>query len=201
LTKISVWVYWLSLVFLSPELTGQELLTLDQLDSVKVFESIEDAIKHPNEVYRLELKKNKLTEIPKEVFSFKNLQYLDLSRNKLDTFPPELGRMSQLQVLILNRNHINYLTDDIGGLVHLKQLRVSNNFLWEVSRKVSNLKELEVLDIWANRLIILPDEIQDMPKLKEIDMRVNPVKREVQEELQGYLPDCKMHFSYDCKCY
>lgn len=195
-------LFWLSSFLLfSSFASAQQLLTLEELDTVKVFTAIESIVEAPNEVIRLELKKQKLKTIPPEVFACKNLQYLDLSKNKLDTFPTELGELTQLRVLILNRNELNYLPEAIGRLNNLIVLRVSNNYLWEIDDALGKLTELEILDIWANRLIVLPYTVQDMPKLREVDMRVNPVKREVQEEFQSYLPDCTLHFSYDCKCY
>lgn len=189
-------------LFLGVQLSfGQSLLTIEELDTVKIFNSVEDAISNPDEVIRLELKKKKYTEIPVEIFQFKNLQYLDLSKNKLDTFPEQLGQLKNLRVLILNRNELNYLTETIGELENLLVLQVNNNYLWEIDPAIGNLTQLEILDIWANRLVILPETIQDIATLQELDMRVNPVKREEQEEIQGYIPNCLMHFSYDCKCY
>lgn len=188
-------------LFFSTHTFAQELFSLEQLDSVKVFTSLEDAIKSPLEVYRLELKKQKLKEIPEEVYQFKNLQYLDLSRNKLDTFPKQLATLSNLVVIVLNRNSINYLTESIGSFKNLMVLEASNNYLWEIDKSIGDLRKLEVLDLWANRLINLPESVQEIKSLKVIDMRVNPVKREVQEEIQEYLPKCLMNFSYDCKCY
>ncbi len=203
MTKRNAKLFYLSaLAFLLPiQSFGQELLTLDQLDTVRVFTSIEEATKRPLEVYRLELKKEKLKEIPSEIYQFKNLQYLDLSKNKIDTFPAQLAELTYLQVLNLSRNELNYLTEAIGNLTNLIVLRAGNNYLWEIDKSIGNLKRLEILDLWANRLIILPETLQDLKTLKEIDMRVNPVKREVQEELQEYLPNCVMHFSNDCNCY
>ena len=200
LIKLSAKLCLLSLTF-SLSISAQQLLTLEELDTVKVFTSLEAALKKPEQTIRLELKKQKLKEIPPAVLSLSNLQYLDLTRNKIDTLPPELGQLKNLRVLILNRNEIDYIPAVIGELKHLLILRASNNYLWEIHKNISELQELEILDIWANSLVILPDEIQDMPGLQEIDMRVNPVKREVQEELQEYLPNCIMHFSYDCKCF
>ena len=126
---------------------------------------------------------------------------LDLSKNKLDTFPAELGTLTQLRVLILSKNEINYITETLGNLTNLVVLKASNNFLWEIDKSLGQLAQLEVLDIWANRLIDLPGTMDELYNLRYLDMRVNPVKREMQEEIQDYVPECKMHFSYDCKCY
>jgi len=43
--------------------------------------------KDPLKVYKIRLKKQKLEELPEELYQFKNLQYLDISKNKLKHFP------------------------------------------------------------------------------------------------------------------
>ncbi len=190
------------LIFLTyQESYCQQLLSLEELDTVQVFNSIEEMEKKPESVIRIELKKKKLKTIPAIVYQCKNLQYLDLSKNKLDTFPAELGTLTQLRVLILSKNEINYITETLGNLTNLVVLKASNNFLWEIDKSLGQLAQLEVLDIWANRLIDLPGTMDELYNLRYLDMRVNPVKREMQEEIQDYVPECKMHFSYDCKCY
>ena len=52
-----------------------------QTDSV--FTNLEDAIKAGENVKVLILKKQKLTEIPAEIFLLKNLHTLDLRKNKI----------------------------------------------------------------------------------------------------------------------
>jgi hypothetical protein len=65
------WIVFIFLGLISVASSGQ-LLSLEALDTTKVFRSIESALINPNEVYRLDLSKQKLEEFPKEVFEFKN---------------------------------------------------------------------------------------------------------------------------------
>ena len=53
-----------------------------------MFHGLEEALQVPaDSVYRLDLSKNKLTDVPKEILKFKNLQELDLSKNKITALP------------------------------------------------------------------------------------------------------------------
>ena len=59
------------------------LLDSMQLEEAYSYIDLEEALKHPEMVVRLELRKKKLKEFPKEIFMFKNLQYLDVSKNQI----------------------------------------------------------------------------------------------------------------------
>ena len=49
-------------------------------DTLRIYTSLEDALKEPERVYRLILKRNKLAEIPKDIFQLKNLRELRLNK-------------------------------------------------------------------------------------------------------------------------
>ena len=177
------------------------LYTLDELDTVYTFTNLEEAQLHPEQVIKLKLKKNKLKEVPTEVLTFQNLQYLDLSKNKLDSLNGKIGSLSQLQVLILSKNRLSSLPDEIGQLSNLKRLRAGENLLVELTPEIGKLQQLEYLDLWSNDLTEMPREFEDLKNLKELDLRVNAIKQEEQLIIQDYIPGAKMHFSYDCQCY
>ena len=60
------------------------------LDTTIIYSSLEEALKNPKNVYRLNLKRKKLTEFPKEILELTNLWELNLSRNKIYELPKEI---------------------------------------------------------------------------------------------------------------
>ena len=60
-----------------------QLLDSLSLDTTHAYTSIAEAIKHPDQVRKLVLRRKHLETGPKEIFLMHNLQYLDLSKNKL----------------------------------------------------------------------------------------------------------------------
>ena len=177
------------------------LYSLEQLDTIRTYESMEEALINPEEVIKLVLKRKKLTTLPDGIEKLTNLQYLSLRKNKIDSLDSRIGNFSNLQVLILNENKIKALPDDIGKLSQLKRLQAGENFLTELTPDIGNLKNLEYLDVWSNDLADVPRTFEDLKNLKEADFRVNAIKQEDQDIIQELVPKAKIHFSYDCKCY
>ena len=78
-------------------------------DCSKVFTSIDEGMKEPNRVCRMSLAGLYYTDVPKELYSFRNLQELDLTQNKIP-----LDQIQQLQKA-LPKCKISY--DIVGGVV------------------------------------------------------------------------------------
>jgi len=177
-----------------------QLLDSAGLSMLTAFTSIEEALKTPEDVLKLNLKKQKLKEIPLEVYQFPYLQVLNLSKNKLRYIPKEIGELELLQDLNLGKNQIETLPAEIGKLKHLRALRIGQNELIELPSEIGQLKELRFLDLWSNNLRELPEEISQLKNLRKIDMRViqfNDVKQKYMREL---IPWAKIHFSQSCNC-
>ena len=177
-----------------------QLLDSAGLSMLTAFTSIEEALKTPEDVLKLNLKKQKLKEIPPEVYQFPYLQVLNLSKNKIRYIPKEIGKLELLQDLNLGKNQIETLPAEIGELKHLRALRMGQNELIELPPEIGQLKELRFLDLWSNNLRELPEEISQLKKLRKIDMRViqfNDVKQKYMQEL---IPWAKIHFSTSCNC-
>ena len=106
-----------------------QLLSKDSLKNLPTYSSLEEALKEPDKVIKLSLKKQKLTELPEEVLKFKNLQSLSLRNNKLTAFPRELKQLQYLQELDLSRNKMDTIYPEIGELTQLYYLNMNNNEL------------------------------------------------------------------------
>ncbi len=180
--------------------TKAQLLDSLELDNAPVFTSIAEALKTPDAVIRLELRKQKLKKFPKEIFLFKNLQYLDLSKNSLKELPDSIGQLTQLQHLDVSKNNLDILNKNIGQLSRLKYLNLNNNELYALPPQIGNLEKLEVLDLWSNNLEDFPETLANLKKLKTMDLRVILISDAQQARIASLVPWATVHFSPSCKC-
>lgn len=187
------------------------LLTIDTfaqlplLDSLSLehadeFTNIDSALKNPDQVIKLVLRKSKLTVFPKEILQFKNLQYLDLSKNKITELPQEIGQLKDLQKLVLSKNHLTSLPKEIGQLKNLRELNINQNDIEYLPAEIGKLENLVYIDMWSNNLNRMPEEIEDLKKLRVLDLRVILLDDEDQQHIQSLLPHTTIYFSPSCKC-
>ncbi|HPS46345.1 MAG TPA: leucine-rich repeat domain-containing protein [Bacteroidales bacterium] len=178
-----------------------QLLSAEELKKKPIYTNLSTAIKNPEKVYRLSLKKQKLKEIPESVFLLKNLQELDISRNKIKAIPKEIAQLKNLEILDASLNKIDTVYAEIGELVNIKELNLSQNFISYLPSSIGNLNKMVLLDLWKNYISVFPFEISNLQKtLKVVDLRVNMIKDEEQEEISNLLPETKISFSLDCNC-
>lgn len=177
-----------------------QLLDSLQLEQTFTYTSIEEAMQHPEQVIRLELKKKKLKKIPPEVFQLTNLQYLDLSKNKLRELPDSIGKLTNLQSLILSKNEIEEINPAIGKLTNLFYLEINNNSLTALPYEIGKLENLRTLDLWSNDIGRFPDSMRHLKSLQTLDLRVIMIPDSEQARIRMWLPHTKIFFSPYCKC-
>jgi len=177
-----------------------QLLPFDALDTIYIYENLEEALKYPDSVQKLVLKKRKFTEFPIEILQFKQLNYLDLGKNKLEEIPAKISELKFLQYLSFSKNR---LTDWPVGVCELKNLRtlvINQNEMYNIHPCVKNLENLVYLDLWSNELESFPEELKELHKLEELDLRAILINKEKQRWLKGLLPGAKVHLSPPCNC-
>ncbi len=178
-----------------------QILDSTTLADLPVYTSLTEALKNPDSVYKLTLKKEKLKKIPEQIFLFKNLQELDLSKNKITEVPKEIGNLTHLQKLNLSMNMIDSLPKEIGKLVNITQLILNQNIIAELPPEISNLTKMRFLDMWGNEIQQFPDEISKLStSLKVVDLRVISIRPAAQELMEQQLPNTKIFFSFNCNC-
>ena len=72
------------------------VLDANELKKEKLYSSLEEALRDPQKVYRLNLSNSKLSEIPKEIEKLKNLQELGVTTNKIEFVPDEVCKLTKL---------------------------------------------------------------------------------------------------------
>ena len=159
-------------------------------------------------VTRLDLNTNRLIgEIPPELGSLPNLQWLDLSNhgyacgqqgcdpsspsaNRLSgEMPAELGDLTNLRRLDLTANQLSgEIPSELGRLANLEYLGLTGNPLrGEIPPELGSLTSLETLELSFNRLSgEMPAELGDLANLRSLDLSANQLRGEIPLEL-GHL--------------
>ena len=113
----------------------------------------------------LYLDNNNLTgEIPRELSSLTNLEWLLVDRNNLTgEIPRELGRLKNLERLHLENNNLTGgIPRELGSLTNLERLYLSrNNLTGEIPRELGRLTNLASLYLLGNMLTgVIPEELR-----------------------------------------
>ncbi len=146
-------LYFFVIVFSSFMGNAQhKLLSAEALDKEPVFIFLDEALKNPSKVYKLNLSRHNLKEIPKEIYLFVNLQRLDLSYNNISEIPKEIGLLKNLQSLDLTKNKIKELPATISLLTHLDEFLMGDNLLQKVPESLVKLKKLTLLELENNKI-------------------------------------------------
>lgn len=191
-------IFALIIVF-SKQVNAQLLdsLTIARMDE---FTSLDSALKHPDQVIKLVLKRKHLKAIPSEVFTFRNLQYLDVSKNSIKELPEQIGFLLNLQYFICNKTGLERLPKEIGMLKNLRYININQNELEGLPPQFGNLEKLEIADMWSNNLADFPETLKNLKALKVLDLRNILLSDEQQNHLQELMPKTKIFFSPSCKC-
>lgn len=171
------------------------------LDTMVGYTDLASALKEPEKVVKLTLRKQKYKSFPAELWKFPNLQYLDLGKNKITEVPDSIDFFVNLQVLHLSKNSIEFLPREIGDLPNLMILDINQNELTSLPPQIGKLKKLRYLDLWSNNLSIFPEELHELSEtLKVLDLRVILINADQQEKIRGMLPKTTIYMSPPCKC-
>lgn len=95
----------------------------------------------------LDLSRNRLRKLPKEVGEVMNLRYLNLSFNPLEELPEAVCDLCNLQTLkLLSCNHLTKLPRGIGKLINLRHLEIDGtNNLTRLPEGIGRLSALRTL--------------------------------------------------------
>ncbi len=194
---------YFSFMLMSASIYAQNaLLDSAQLAKKTTFKSIEEALKKPLEVYKLELIDKKMTEFPPQMLQFKNLQVLichraglksvfkeiqnfkNLQKLVIDTNPfldikdilLKIKPLKKLKTLSLGGNSLTSLPTEIGDITSLESLVLIGNKLQNLPASIGKLQNLKFLDIYNNEITAFPTEIKNLKKLESIDAGGNKIK-------------------------
>jgi len=173
-----------------------------KLSDLPVYSSLKDALKNPDDVYRLKLKRVKLDSLPVDIFKLTNLRELSINNCKLQVINENINQLSHLYYLDVSKNKLVSLPDQLFELKNLKILIISRNRIDRLPENIGNAAQLELLDAWDNPLYVLPESIKKLKdSLKMIDLRQVPVKESEFEAMQALLPDTEILITSFCPCH
>ena len=95
----------------------------------KTYNSMEEALKNPDDVRILFLNGQELTEVPPEIAQFKNLYQLCISHNEITELPLFLFDLIELTDLDVSHNKITEIPEEIGNLKELFEFYADHNLL------------------------------------------------------------------------
>lgn len=110
-----------------------------------------------NMMQKLDLRRQKLKEVPKEIGCIVNLRELRLDNNQLKKIPKEIGNLINLQILTLESNNITKLPNEICNLINLQELWIIDNKLKKVPKEITKLVNLRELWLFGNHIQDFPD--------------------------------------------
>lgn len=170
------------------------------LDTMQGYTSIQEALKNPDAVVKLVLRKQKFKTFPSEILMFKNLQYLDLSKNSIAELPDSIGKLKYLQYFICSKTGLEKIPGEIGQLSNLKYLNLNQNEIEYLPPQIGNLEKLEILDLWSNNFSEYPSSLASLTNLKVLDLRNILINEERQKYIKSLLPKATIHMSPSCTC-
>ena len=188
--------------FLSSVVFSQARYNSYNLPNLVEYTSLKEALKSSDSVYILNLKREKLNEIPKSVFQLKSLRILVLSSNKIYSIPDEIANLTNLEELDISSNKFIQFPVSITKLKKLKVLKMNRNEIAELPEEIGNMTNLEQLIVWDNPLTTLPEgigKLSNQMKTLNLNMTFIMDKDEI-DKIYKLLPNTKIDFPSDCNC-
>lgn len=149
----------------------------DSLQFAKDFTDLNEALKNPNKVYRLDLSNQILDNAQFESLSkFKNLIFLNLKNDHLKEIPKSISALSNLKILDLSGNDFKFLPSEIKKLKNLEEIYLNNDLNADINQEVSvlsKLPNLKILHLENDSIGILPKSINSLKKLEKIYLNNN----------------------------
>ena len=174
----------------------------DELETKKdtVAYSLEEALKNPADIIILDLRKQKLKELPNDFKDLVNLKELHLDKNKLEKLPRSLASCKQLEYLSIANNRFSTFPMIICYLSQLRTLDISTNEIAELQDCVKELIHLENIYMVGNEIAKIPESLGVLD-IKELDMRMIQMNEKEQNAIQDIFPNATIKFSKPCNCF
>lgn len=175
-------------------------------DKSKEFTKINEALKNPEKVYRLNLSNQEIKWSTIDWSKFKNLEYINLKNDHLKEIPVGLTKIKSLKTIDLSGNDFKKLPESFSNLINLeevylndeknidlpktlevlaklpnlKSLHLENDNLSSLPSEMLLFKNLEFLYLNENKFIEIPI-LEPLNHLKFLDLSNNKIKPEFQD--------------------
>ncbi|RCI03606.1 hypothetical protein CU098_006390 [Rhizopus stolonifer] len=155
------------------------MLRRQQLTSQVFIEQL-TKVNFPQRVKTLDASRNYITELPLQLFYFKNITHLIMSCNSLTHIPPVIYKhLKHLQHLILSENEIESISKEMPlYLQELTTLILDGNRVQLLPNTINQWKKLRELRLGSeyggNRIRCLPS-LSEMHALVDLDISFNQI--------------------------
>lgn len=168
---------------------------------LRVFTSIDEAIKESDSVYFLQLKNNNYSKsLPFEIVKFKNLKKLSFTGNDCDTknikcsnidsVSSVICSLKDLKELLLVNNGLKKIPDCLDR-IDIKILDLSDNPEINLNN-IFYITSLERLSLNGCALTNISNEIKNLRNLKWLGLENNNLTKDKIKTIQNLLPNCKI---------
>ncbi|KAF4083127.1 hypothetical protein AMELA_G00136380 [Ameiurus melas] len=131
-----------------------------------------------SQIQEWQLHRTGLQKIPHFISSFQSLIVLDLSRNAITDIPKEIGKLIHLRELLVSYNRLKCVPEELCSCASLERVELAMNWdLDELPQQFNNLKKLHHLDLSMNQFTTIPECVVNLPALEWLDMGGNRLKR------------------------
>lgn len=143
--------------------------------------SLSKALKNPDSVYKLNLRRKRMSSIPPEIGKLKNLEVLIISGSTVKFLPDEIEECKNLKSIIAHSSRLEEIPATIGNLKNLKTLKLGHCNLKSIPKEIGNIQGLWHLSIGGNNITSVPKEFSKLKNLTWLDISDNPIEE---------FPDC-----------
>jgi len=91
--------------------------------------SLSKALKNPDSVYKLNLRRKRMSSIPPEIGKLKNLEVLIISGSTVKFLPDEIEECKNLKSIIANSSRLEEIPSTLGNLKKLRVLKSKFHFI------------------------------------------------------------------------
>lgn len=142
---------------------------------------LEEALKSPEKVYRLNLSNTNFKMPSDSVWSrFINLEFLSLKNDHLKEIPGGIGNLKNLKTLDLSGNDFRVLPQSFSSLTNLKEIYLNNEVNMNVDKTLMVLKDLpnlQILHLENDNLKRFPKSLLNFNRLEELYLNNNRFKK------------------------
>ncbi len=149
--------------------------------SIKVYNTIEEALTAPEQKIRIDLQGKRLKTLPKGYEALEKIPYLelDLSYNsglQIDYVLSQLAILKNLRGLALMRIEFGNLPSSIGDLENLESLTLWGNKSTGIPVEFAKLQSLKYLILRTNLFKEIPAQINTLKQLEYLEMSYCSIK-------------------------
>lgn len=169
-------------------------------DTAQVWTDFEAALQRPEQVWRLDLSRNKWKKVDHRLRRFRYLREIILDKNKIDSLPPWMGEFQYLERLSIKANRLTRFSTALLDLSNLRELNLADNMIDGIPEDIDALAKLERLILWSNVIGHFPPSLSRLEYLQELDLLHNEMSTDEQIWVRELLPGRRLQFSPPCQC-